>query len=274
MPQTRPSILAGEWYPEDPDELKAMLRKYLDRIPGEKVSGKMVGLISPHAGYVYSGFTAAHGYRRLEGRSFDVVAVLSPFHSYPAGRYMIHAASAYETPLGEVPVARDLVERLKSEVAITEMTGESEHSIEIQLPFLQMTLKTFSILPIMVAGADVWNVEDMVQALVKILKGRSALLIASTDLHHLHSVEGVKAGDAEVAAALERFDLKGIRTVLAPDACTVCGKVPVSIVAGASQKLGAERLDVLYRSNSKDEYLGQYTGTYTVGYLSAAMTGK
>jgi AmmeMemoRadiSam system protein B len=274
MPRTRPSILAGEWYPENPDELRALIKGYLDRVPRQKTSGKVIGLICPHAGYIYSGFTAAHGYRQLAGNSFDVVAILSPFHSYPAGRYMIHTASAYETPLGEVPVAVDLVERLMTQIEITKLPGESEHSIEIQLPFLQMTLGAFSILPIMVGGADVWQVEDMVQAIVKILEDKNALLIASTDMHHLHSVDAVKAGDAKVAAALEHFDLKGIRTVLEPDECTVCGKVPVSIVSGAAQKMGAERVEILYRSNSRDEYKGEYSGTYTVGYCSAAMTGK
>jgi len=274
MPRKRPSILAGEWYPENPEELRAVIRGYMDRVPGQKNTGRVLGLISPHAGYVYSGFTAAHGYRQLEGLSFDVVAIFSPFHSYPSGRYMIHSASSYETPLGEVPVARDLVECLMSQIAVTELARESEHSIEIQLPFLQSALKSFSILPVMVAGSDVWQVEDMVRAIVKILSGKNALLIASSDLHHLHSIDDVKSGDAKVAAALERFDLKGIRSVLEPDSCTVCGKVPISIVSEAAQRLGAERIKVLYRSNSRDEYAGEYSGTYTVGYLSAVITGR
>jgi AmmeMemoRadiSam system protein B len=274
MSRTRSSVLAGEWYPDDPRELEAQIRKTLDRVPRQTSQEKVVGLISPHAGYMYSGFTAAHGYSRLIGRSFDVVAIFSPFHSYPSGRYMVNTASAYETPLGRVPVAGDIVERLSSVISVAGVSGESEHSIEIQLPFLQTVLKNFSILPVMTAGSDVWEIEDMVLALVEILQGKSALLIASSDLHHLHSYEAVKKGDEQVASALESYNLKGIRSVLEPDSCTVCGKVPISIVMDAARRLGAERAEVLYRSNSRDECAGEYSGTYTVGYLSAVLTGR
>jgi AmmeMemoRadiSam system protein B len=273
MSQTRPSVLAGEWYPDDPAALRAQIREILNRVPRRQIHGKVVGLISPHAGYMYSGFTAAHGYSLLAGRSFDVVVILSPFHSYPAGRYMVHSASGYETPLGKVAVAGDLVERLSSMIDLTRTARESEHSIEIQLPFLQTVLKSFSILPVMAAGSDVWGVEDMVRALVEILAGKKALLIASSDLHHLHSLDAVKKGDEKVAAAIGQYDLKDIRSVLEPDSCTVCGKIPISIVMEAARLLGADRAEVLYRSNSRDEYAGDYSGTYTVGYLSAALTG-
>lgn len=259
MNSIRPSVLAGEWYPDDPDDLKRMIQDYLDRVPERKIPGKLIGLISPHAGYVYSGFTAAHGYKQLIGKSYDVAAVLSPFHSYPSGPCMIPSASAYETPLGRVPVARDLVNRLKSEIEITELRAEREHSIEIQLPFLQMTLKDFSLLPVMVGNPDVWDVENLVGALYKVLKGKKVLLIASTDLHHLNSLAEVKARDARVAEALEGFDLKRIRTALEPDSCTVCGKVPVSVVVNVAKRLGAERLEILYRSNSRDEFRGPYS---------------
>jgi MEMO1 family protein len=274
MLRTRPSVLAGEWYPDETAALRAQVRETLDRVQHRISPHKVIGLISPHAGYMYSGFTAAHGYSLLDGRSFDVVVILSPFHSYPAGRYMVHAGSAYETPLGKVPVAGELVDRLSSMISVTRIQGESEHSIEIQLPFLQTVLKNFSLLPVMAAGADVWDVEDMVSALVEILRGKEALLVASSDLHHLHSIDAVKKGDAQVAAAIESYDLKAIRSVLEPDSCTVCGKVPISIVMDAARRLGAERAEVLYRSNSRDECAGEYSGTYTVGYLSAVLTGK
>jgi AmmeMemoRadiSam system protein B len=274
MKPTRPSVLAGEWYPGDREELRLMIRGFLDRVPVKETTADPVGLISPHAGYVYSGFTAAHGYRLLSGRSYDVVVILSPFHALPAGRYMVHAASAYETPLGDVPVARDLVERLASQIEVLELSREGEHSIEIQLPFLQMTLAGFSILPIMVANRSVWDVSDISGALHQILKGRKALLIASSDLHHMHSYEDLVDADAKVADALETFQMKTIRTVLEPETCSVCGKVPISIVTEVAKKMKAETLEVLYRSNSRDEYRGDYSGDYTVGYLSAVLSKK
>jgi MEMO1 family protein len=271
MKTVRPSVLAGEWYPDDPESLREMMREYLNRAPKPTIRGRVVGLISPHAGYVYSGFTAAHGYNLVADAPPDLVAIVSPFHGYPAGNVMVHTADFYETPLGRIPVARDLVDRLRERIEITDMSGEEEHSIEIQLPFLQSVCGSFSLLPIMMWNPDVWRVGEMVDGLTDVLAGRNALLVASTDLHHIDSYSQVIQRDEQVVSALESFDLSIIRTALAPASCTVCGKVPVSIVTEASKRLGANRIKVLYRSNSKDEFPGPYNGTYTVGYLSAAL---
>lgn len=275
MESVRYAVLAGDWYPGDPGELRKRIRAFLDSVPrsaGPKTG--LVGLISPHAGYVYSGFTAAHGYRLLEGRDVEIAVVLSPFHGIPSGDIMVHAASAYETPLGRVPVARDLIESMRRDTNVTELDAEEEHSIEIQLPFLQTVLKTFRLLPLMIGNRDVRRVENAVQALFHALRERDAVLIASTDMHHLDDYEAVKVRDRRVADALETLDLERIRRILRPDECTVCGKVPISIVLEAAMKMGANRLRTLYRSNSRDEFKGKYSGSYTVGYLSAAITNE
>ena len=162
---------------------------------------------------------------------------------------MTTAASAYETPLGQVPVARELIRLLQHDMELTELHGDEEHSIEIQLPFLQTVLKGFSLLPIMVWNPDVNGVGGFARSLERILRGANAILVASTDLHHLHSYADVRSRDANVADALETFDLQAIRTVLAPESCTVCGKVPVSIVLDTAKRLGANRILNLYRSN-------------------------
>lgn len=272
MGPVRHSVFAGEWYPGDADELRKWIRTYLDAVP-VTVPAKtdLIGLISPHAGYVYSGFTAAHGYRLLEGRDVEIAAVLSPYHGLPTGDIMAHAASAYETPLGRVPVARDLIETMRKETEISDVKSDDEHSIEIQLPFLQTVLKKFRLLPLMIGNRDVRQVESAVQALFHALRERPAVLIASTDLHHLDDYEDVRKRDGRVAEALETLEMKRIRNILAPDDCTVCGKVPISIVLETAVKMGANRLRTLYRSNSRDEFKGRYSGSYTVGYISAAI---
>lgn len=275
MGPVRHAVLAGDWYPGDRGELRKWIRAFLDAVPppGPPKTG-LVGLISPHAGYVYSGFTAAHGYRLLEGRDFEVAVVLSPYHGIPSGDIMVHAASAYETPLGSVPVARDLIEAMRRDTHVTELDGEEEHSIEIQLPFLQTVLKPFRLLPLMIGNRDVRRVENAVQALSHALRGNNAVLIASTDMHHLDDYEDVKVRDKRVADALETMELDRIRNILKPEECTVCGKVPISIVLETAMKMGANRLRTLYRSNSRDEFRGKYSGSYTVGYLSAAILNE
>jgi MEMO1 family protein len=275
MRHARSPVLAGEWYPGDPHELRSWIRDFLDRAPAPDAGeAELIGLISPHAGYVYSGFTAAHGYRFLEGRDFEIVAVLSPFHSYPSGEIMANTASHYETPLGRIPVARDLIDAMREETDITDVDAEDEHSIEIQLPFLQTVLKQFRLLPLMIGNRDVRRVEGTVRSLHRVLNGKKALLVASTDMHHLNEYEEVKKKDARVTEVLEEFEIGKIREVLRPEDCTVCGKVAVSIILDVARRLGANRFRTLYRSNSKDEYPGRYTGAYTVGYLSAAMMNE
>jgi AmmeMemoRadiSam system protein B len=272
MRHIRPAVLAGEWYPGEPSELRKWIRAFLDAVPqADPPRSDLIGLVSPHAGYVYSGFTAAHGYRLLEGRDVEVAAVLSPFHGLPSGDIMVNTASAYETPLGRVPVALDLIDAMRNETEVTDVDAEEEHSIEIQLPFLQTVLKEFRLLPLMIGNRDVRRVESAVLSLLHVLQGKKTILVASTDMHHLDDYESVRKTDGRVTKALESFDIDAIRNVLNPDNCTVCGKVPVSIVLEASTKLGANRFRTLYRSNSRDEFKGRYTGTYTVGYLSAAI---
>jgi MEMO1 family protein len=273
MRNIRSPVLAGEWYPGDPRELKRSIRDFLDRAPAPDPGGPFpIGLISPHAGVMYSGPTAARGYRRVEGRDFEIVAVLSPYHSYPSGDVMTGTASWYETPLGRIPVAHDLIDALRGETEITDVESENEHSIEIQLPFLQTVLKDFRLLPLMIGNRDVRNVEGIVRALEKALRGRKALLVASTDMHHLNSAEEVRRRDARVTAVLETFDLPEIRNALSPAGCTVCGKVPVSIVMDVAKRFGADRFETVHLTNSRDEFRGRYEGEYTVGYLSAVLT--
>jgi MEMO1 family protein len=275
MRHVRPAVLAGEWYPGEPSELRKCIRAFLDAVPAsDPPRSDLIGLVSPHAGYGYSGFTAAHGYRLLEGRDVEIAAVLSPFHGLPSGDLMVNTASAYETPLGRVPVALDLIEAMRDETEVTDVDAEEEHSIEIQLPFLQTALKEFRLLPLMIGNRDVRRVESAVQSLLHVLHGRKAILIASTDLHHLDDYAAVQKKDGRVMKALESFDIDAIRNVLNPDSCTVCGKVPVSIVLETAAKLGANRFRTLYRSNSRDEFKGRYTGAYTVGYLSGAIERK
>ncbi len=267
----RRSVIAGAWYPGNSNLLRETVESYFARIKGKPVEGEIVGIISPHAGYPYSGQVAAYGYKQLIGKSFDVVVILSPFHQMPVGGYMVNSASYYATPLGKVPIEKELLEQIADEVELTFISYETEHSIEIQLPFLQVTLKEFTLLPIMIGLGNVYGCQDIVKALVKVLKGRKFLLIASTDLHHIPDYDEVVRRDKAVIEALLSFDLTRIREVLSPDDCSVCGKVPVSIVVDTAQRIGANKLIVLHHTNSGDVTGEKQPGQYTVGYLSAVI---
>jgi AmmeMemoRadiSam system protein B len=119
--EIRPSILAGNWYPGHPEKLKNMIQSFLKQAGSVPIRQKIYGLICPHAGYIYSGQTAAYAYNQMIGREFDTAVILSPMHHYGPGNYMINGDIAYETPLGNVPIDKDLLSRLMSYVPIEEM---------------------------------------------------------------------------------------------------------------------------------------------------------
>ena len=269
--EVRPSVIAGTWYPGDGEQLRHTINGYFDKVDYPIIDGEIVGLISPHAGYVYSGQVAAYGYKQLLGKSFDVIIIISPLHQMATGRYIVNSADYYSTPLGNVAIDKELLGKIGEEIDLTTMRVDNEHSLEIQLPFLQVALGDFSLLPFMVGFTDLYDCEDMVEVLSRNLAGKNSLLIASTDLHHISDYNEVRRKDKHVVEALSGFNIETIREVLEPADCSVCGRVPISIVVDVCQRLGANRLEILQSTNSGDVTGDTASGRYTVGYLSAAI---
>jgi len=267
----RPSVIAGSWYPGDKNQLRQTIEGYFANVETRPMGGKIRGLISPHAGYAYSGQVAAYGYKQLVGQSYDNVVVMSPMHQMPIDRYIINEADYYETPLGKIAVAKDLLRLLQEQIGLTAIHRDAEHSLEIQLPFLQVALGEFTLLPIMVGHGDVFDCDDIAEALIATMKGRDFLLVASTDLHHIDDYHEVVRKDAEVVKALSTFDLEKIRNVLARIDCSVCGRVPVSIALDVTKRMGADKIVMMEQTNSGDVSGRKMPGEYTVGYLSAAI---
>ncbi len=266
----RPSAIAGSWYPADPDCLKSLIQRYLVGVDVPPIQEEIIGLISPHAGYTFSGQTAAFGYKQLIGKSFDTVVILSPMHHWPTARYHVPDADCYATPLGQVPIRHDLVDQVLSGLDAAKIPEDPEHSLEIQLPFLQVVLPVFDLVPIMVGHADVCGVDEIVQNLIQFSSKQNILFIASSDLHHLDDYDAVKAADEMVIKALESNDLTQIRDLLSRRDSTVCGRVPISILAEIAQQLGATGFRLLDHCNSGDVTGEKRRGQYTVGYLSGA----
>jgi AmmeMemoRadiSam system protein B len=267
----RHSVIAGTWYPFEPRRLESTIDNYFKEVKPKKIDAEIIALISPHAGYDYSGQVAAYGYNQIIGKKYDVVVIVSPVHRMLYGKYVTNHASYYETPLGRIPLDKELINKLSKKIELTEVEFENEHSVEIQLPFLQVALKEFRLLPIMVGHGDVYDVENIVNNLVHILKDENALLIASTDLHHIDNYEEVIKKDNIFIKTLSDFKLEEIRKNLAVSDSTVCGKVPVSIVVDIAQRTGANNIHILTHSNSGDITGERQQGKYTVGYLSAAI---
>ena len=273
----RQSVIAGTWYPGQPDALRRTLQSYLANAKKVELEGELKALISPHAGYAYSGPTAAYAYKQLEdGPAFDTVAILSPVHQAYLGRFAVTRAAYYETPLGLVEVDADLVEALGKEVTLNRVGYDGEHSLEIQLPFLQYVLGSFTLLPVMM-GESLSSTggraacRELSTALAKLLRGRKALIVASTDLSHLYDYNDVVRHDKVMVELVERFDIEELARALIEGRCHACGGAPVVAALLAAQALGANRAKVLHYTNSGDVTGNRHPGNYTVGYMAAAV---
>jgi len=268
--EIRKSVIAGTWYPGDPSTLTGDIRRYLEKVPAQAVGGPVVGLVSPHAGYVYSGQIAAHGYRLVEGRRYDAVVVIGPSHRVLFRGASIWPSGGYETPLGVVRIDRELAGAILETDPVLNSDRKphaAEHSVEIQLPFLQVVLGTFSFVPVVMGTQDLRTCEALSEAIFRAAKGRNVLVVGSSDLSHFHTYEQAKRLDQAVVDLVEKRDYRGLSRELEDGTCEACGGGPVVTTMLYAEKSGARGVKVLKYANS-----GDVTGDWrqVVGYLSAA----
>lgn len=268
--EVRPSPIAGSWYPGTEEALSDMVDRFLAQVPEQELTGDLMALIAPHAGYIYSGQVAAYAYKLLQSRRYERVVVLSPSHVASPGPILVTEMRYYATPLGLVEVDRTAVDRLAAEMPLTRLRRDQEHSLEIQLPFLQRVLGEFLLVPLMM-GDQSWDTcQLLADVLDRVLGEERPLLVASSDLCHAYSYDQVRNSDAATLAALEQGDAHAFwRT--AHRLQGACGYGPIATVLLTAQRWGAQRVQLLYAANSAD-VTGQY-GTYVVGYAAAAVVG-
>ncbi len=247
----RPSPLAGRWYPANPRELRMMLDDYLDAAAPVAPPGPIVGLLAPHAGLVYSGPVAAYAYKLIAGPAPDLVAVISPsHHGYPAP-LLTTGHDAYATPLGTVPVDGEAVRALGEIVDLYPVVRDPEHSLEIELPFLQHVLEgAFRLLPVMVLDQSAAGMRQLGLALAQVLQGRNALLVASSDLSHFYPQRIADALDAYLLEQVSAFDPEGVLEAEEKQQGYACGRGAIAAVMWAAQALGANRAQVLHHATS------------------------
>ncbi len=275
----RTSPIAGTWYPGSPNELAKTVDALLARVEPTSISHDLMGLISPHAGIAYSGQTAAYAYHQLQDKKFDLIVLLGPSHFEDFGPCAISAKKFYSTPLGEIRLDDDFIADLAEKITLTRVENDHEHSLEIQLPFLQRVLGNFSIVPIMMSlpfyliGSSARETcEKLAAALADLTPSRKVLLLASSDLSHLYDYHAVQKNDARFAELIEAFDIPELARYMAEArVCRACGDAPVVTLLLAAKKLGADRARVLFRTNSGDVTGNRAPGQYTVGYMAAGV---
>lgn len=268
----RAQFADGQWYPGNADKLRRTIGDFLDRVPERKVPGEVVGLISPHAGYSYSGQVAAHAYKQLEGANFDLVVVVSPLHRIYASGLAITDSRYYETPLGLVGIDVSAVKALEDRISISRVRTDDEHSLEIQLPFLQVVLGDFELLPLMMGTQMPEAAQELADALVSIAEGKRVLLLASSDLYHGQSYEDAVTVNRRVEQRLNGYDVLGLAEDLTGGSAQACGGGPILAIMLAAQAMGAESAEVLSLTTSAD-VTGNRWG-YIVGYMAACLYRK
>ncbi len=270
----REPAVAGLFYPDRPEVLREDLDKLYDLAGAQKPRGKVRGIIAPHAGYQYSGYTAACGYARLSGSRYDTVVVVSPSHREYFDGVSVYPGSAYRTPLGVVPVDTGLRDRLVAASPIVEASGKGhreEHAVEVHLPFLQRVLPPFRLLPLVVGHQSREINFRLGHDLAAALAGVDALLVASTDLSHYYPASVARRLDAVVIEDLEKFDPERLMDDIESGKAEACGGGPVIAVLTALKALGVKKLEVVHHCTS-----GDITGdtSSVVGYVAAVATDE
>ena len=272
----RPAAVAGSWYPSAASELGREVDAYLETVR-ETPSGEIVALIAPHAGLMYSGPVAAHAYRAVAGRAFDVAVLVGPSHYVGFDGVAVYERGAFDTPLGPVPVGETYAEALSAawpSIRPYAAAHTREHSLEMQLPFLRRVLPETPIVPLVMGHQHRETILDLSAALGKVLTGTRALLVASTDLSHYFGAREAGVLDGRVVDYVRRFDADGLLNEFEsyPEhergRCVACGGGPAIAVMRAAKALGATHAAVLRYADS-----GDVSGdkTAVVGYLAAVL---
>jgi AmmeMemoRadiSam system protein B len=271
----RPSPLAGRWYDADPDMLARKVDEYMDSAQLPELPGEVIAVIAPHAGHTYSGPVAGYAFAAVRGRSPDLVAVIGPMH-HPYNEPLITTFhEAYSTPLGDVYVDRDTLQELDGAVkaklgfGLSPVPHDPEHSLEIELPFLQRALSSeWKLLPVMDRAREPRVSQALGKALAQVLRDKNALMVASTDLSHFYNQQTALTYDRAMLSAIESFDPAQAFDLERAGKGFACGLGAFTAVMWAARELGANEVKVLRHATS-----GNVTGDYSsvVGYGAAAI---
>ncbi len=266
----RPCHVCGTFYPAKKADLIVMMESLLAKEKKSRYPGFLRGLVLPHAGYIYSGATAACGIGLLQQGKWKTIVVVSPSHREYFDGVSVYPGDAYQTPLGNIPINSGLRTRLLDETTIITASPQghgAEHAIEVQLPFLQYALGDFSLLPIVIGNQTPTYCSEVGRVLSVVCNEGECLLIASTDLSHYHPAATAERLDSIAVEDVRQFDYEKLMDDLENGNAEACGGGPTVAVMTALHLLGAERFEILDYSHS-----GHVTGDLdsVVGYLAAA----
>jgi len=270
--EVKEPAVAGAFYPADGRELARAVDGYLANAASETPDGRLIALIAPHAGYMYSGPVAAYSYRKLAGRTVDTVIVIGASHFFSYAGASVYAEGSMRTPLGVVKINERIARSLLNEKAGVTFFRDAfakEHSIEVQLPFLQRTLKDVTIVPILMGAPTQASISHLADQLTEIMrKNERVIIVASTDLSHYHDALTTVGKDRKVIDAVTRMSVEDLQGLLASSDGEACGGYPVLLTMMVSRKLGATN-GVLYKYANSGDVTGDKSRV--VGYAAMGL---
>lgn len=268
----RKAVWAGRFYEQSREILALQLDAFLRNVPGlPQVEGDTLAVIVPHAGYVYSGQTAAYGYRLVLGRNFDSVVVIGPSHRFGFEGCSIYSKGGFETPLGVAAVDESLASEISkaSGFSYIAQAHEEEHSVEVQVPFIQKALPQAKIVPIVMGNPTRRTIDKLANALSRVLPGKKALVVASTDMSHGLSKGRANSVDAQTTTLIRDLKTDALIKKVEGGENILCGGGPVAAALVYTKKRGAAFVEILKYSDSAE---AGGPADSVVGYLAAALS--
>ncbi|MDD5168008.1 MAG: AmmeMemoRadiSam system protein B [Syntrophales bacterium] len=277
----RPSAVAGKFYPETADVLKQAIDAFMADARPVMVK-KPLAIIAPHAGYIFSGQICADAYNQVRGNAYDTVVILGTNHTSPYfDKISLYPGDGFETPLGTARIDEEVVSELvkaNADCRLDSSLHEKEHSVEVQVPFIQVLFPQAKIVPVIIGRPDVELCRRFGESLAGVLKGRRALIVASTDLSHYPSYKDAVMIDHETLDAITKMDIASLHTTLAAYAkreiknlhTEACGEAPIMAAMAAAKGLGAQGASVISYANSGDLPVGD--SDRVVGYGAVVLT--
>lgn len=277
----RKPIAAGSFYPLEKEKLSGLVNEFLNKVPKQTLDGKLIAVMVPHAGYIFSGQVAAYSYKQFQNQKIDTVILLGSSHNYFFKKAAVYDNGYFSSPLGNIKINESLSGKIIHSSKFIEANKEvhsPEHSLEVQLPFLQTVLKNFEIVPILIGNMELDDFDEVSNGIVSCLKNKeNVLLVISTDMSHYPSYKDANAVDNALLHTIENLDYISLNELnnrilseqVSQLECLLCGKNAVITGMMISQKLGANKATVLKYANSGD-FGGEKTKV--VGYGAVAFT--
>lgn len=266
----RKPAVAGMFYPSNKDELSLLVKELLANNIPQKSYSNIVGIVAPHAGYVYSGSTAAYAYNTIKHLNVKNIYVLSPSHREFFNGICVYNGDYYQTPLGNIPVNISLANAIaqnSSSIFLGTKGHGLEHALEVQLPFLQTIYNDFTLVPIVIGHQKKEFLDELAQKLASIWDNNS-LVVASSDLSHFYDVETAKRLDNIVVNLINSLDFDGLIDNLQKENCEACGGGAIYTLMKLANLLNFNKAEVLHRTDSSEVSKNKLE---VVGYLAAVI---